>query len=509
MKKFRKLFENEDGQALIMVSLLMVVILGFAALTIDIGVAYTSKSKLQSAADAAALAGAGVPSYKVEVALDVAKANNVESGVEGASVLVNSNPVSGKSETTQRNYTAEEIAAIKVELENKSNQDLIDLADVKEVEEGLGTTTTPGSRTSDDFNSKSDAELIQLAKDNSLASMLTSNTSQEYTGEASTEFIRLQGLSLTDLATEAISVDSTLDDNSNYINKGVVKEQFKNEVIEKVLTAKKYVKTNVTNYSVPSNKNKKESLIKAIVDKINVNESVNVTTINNKTTLIQALIEKEKEEIITEGKMLGDSSRVRVDITKDVPFSFARVLNLSGTKVSVHAVAEKISWAGDALPFINLDGDAEKSVKGQPLSAWNKTGPGDKERISNDDLIISANSIQVNYQDGSIEFKKGKVMSAIKEPLQKIAVEGNVVYIFSIKKDEMLNYQKGHSKELKNGDKIPLKDIVLLECEVTETWGGDGSGVINLKFLESYSWNCSEFLSSFGESPDDMVKLVE
>ena len=41
-----------------MVALLLGVLLGFAALVVDVGMMYTEKAKLQNAADAAALAGA-------------------------------------------------------------------------------------------------------------------------------------------------------------------------------------------------------------------------------------------------------------------------------------------------------------------------------------------------------------------------------------------------------------------------------------------------------------------
>lgn len=53
-----KIVKNEDGQVLVLTALLLAVLLGFAALTIDIGMVYITKTKLQNAADAAALAGA-------------------------------------------------------------------------------------------------------------------------------------------------------------------------------------------------------------------------------------------------------------------------------------------------------------------------------------------------------------------------------------------------------------------------------------------------------------------
>lgn len=51
-------FRDESGQAMVLVALLMTVLLGFAALALDLGFGYHQKSDLQTAADAAALATA-------------------------------------------------------------------------------------------------------------------------------------------------------------------------------------------------------------------------------------------------------------------------------------------------------------------------------------------------------------------------------------------------------------------------------------------------------------------
>jgi hypothetical protein len=56
MKRFFS--ENEDGQALIQVSIAMIVLLGFAALAIDVSFGYSQRRDMQNAADAGALAGA-------------------------------------------------------------------------------------------------------------------------------------------------------------------------------------------------------------------------------------------------------------------------------------------------------------------------------------------------------------------------------------------------------------------------------------------------------------------
>lgn len=53
----RRLWTEEDGAFAVMFALLLVVIIGFSALAVDVGYWYASKRQLQTAADAAALAG--------------------------------------------------------------------------------------------------------------------------------------------------------------------------------------------------------------------------------------------------------------------------------------------------------------------------------------------------------------------------------------------------------------------------------------------------------------------
>jgi uncharacterized membrane protein len=50
---------SERGQALILLAVSLVVLLGFTALAIDGSLLYSDRRQLQTAADAAALAGAG------------------------------------------------------------------------------------------------------------------------------------------------------------------------------------------------------------------------------------------------------------------------------------------------------------------------------------------------------------------------------------------------------------------------------------------------------------------
>lgn len=56
--RFRRLWNDESGQALVMVTLSMTLLLGFLALAVDVGVLFHARRNVQLAADSAAVAGA-------------------------------------------------------------------------------------------------------------------------------------------------------------------------------------------------------------------------------------------------------------------------------------------------------------------------------------------------------------------------------------------------------------------------------------------------------------------
>ena len=53
-----RIFKQERGAVLVLVGVLMFVLIGFAALAIDLGHLYVVRNELQNAADSGALAGA-------------------------------------------------------------------------------------------------------------------------------------------------------------------------------------------------------------------------------------------------------------------------------------------------------------------------------------------------------------------------------------------------------------------------------------------------------------------
>ena len=98
---YRAKRRNESGQALILFALGLAVLLGMAALTIDVGLAYVARRDMQNAADAAALAGAdaileGQSSVlATNAARDLALQNGYDGAAADVTVTINIPPTSG------------------------------------------------------------------------------------------------------------------------------------------------------------------------------------------------------------------------------------------------------------------------------------------------------------------------------------------------------------------------------------------------------------------------------
>ncbi|HET7214741.1 MAG TPA: Tad domain-containing protein [Terriglobia bacterium] len=92
-----KRYKSEAGQALLLMTLSMIVLCGFAGLGIDMGYLRYMKRQMQSATDSAALAGAAEVGYgDVTTAADSdASTNGFTNGVNGTTITVNNPPTSG------------------------------------------------------------------------------------------------------------------------------------------------------------------------------------------------------------------------------------------------------------------------------------------------------------------------------------------------------------------------------------------------------------------------------
>lgn len=515
MKKLFKLSKDENGQVLVLAALLMTVLMGFAAFAVDIGMVNVTKSKLQNTADAAALAAAASSGNEESTAISYANINGIDDSVEGTEieVEVNSSAVSVTETTTKKAYTAAEItqklSELETELYTKSDAELIELAKDNSVTNGL--TTTSGTYTSEELNHMTVAELIALANANSIdtSTYLTIGKEKKYSDAYLNSISEMDDLDIINLSKTEDGVYDKIKDYIKSNGKG-----FENKHRDTAVTIVKNELAKIEIDVITLTDANKAALIDAIVDKLNESGTpVTETKITDKDALITELLEVQKtaweNEEITEGKKKGGSKQVKVTLKKKVSYTFARILGFEEGTVTVHAIAEKTAWDGeDALPFINLDD--KYGTPGMTLTGWNKVGPGDKERIHNDDLTIppDKSTIEVNYEDGSIMFKKGKDNS-IGEALENILVVGKTVYLFSLSNEviDSKSYEKGEENELKNKDLIPLSDIVLLECEVTEFQ----NKLITLKFVKSYDWDASKntFITATGEKPDNSIRLVE
>ncbi len=92
---------DETGQTLILFALGLAVLLGMAALTIDVGLAYVARRDMQNATDAAALAGADVLlegqslGLAKKAARDLALQNGYDNAAADVTVTINIPPISG------------------------------------------------------------------------------------------------------------------------------------------------------------------------------------------------------------------------------------------------------------------------------------------------------------------------------------------------------------------------------------------------------------------------------
>nr|WP_304215334.1 TadE/TadG family type IV pilus assembly protein [Fredinandcohnia onubensis] len=102
----KHLYKDQSGVSMVLVALLMVVMLGFSAIVVDAGALYLKKSQLQSALDAAVLAGAQelrgvafdgtIETRAKQSAIDIAQENGltiVDAGTEDNKIVVTQDSV--------------------------------------------------------------------------------------------------------------------------------------------------------------------------------------------------------------------------------------------------------------------------------------------------------------------------------------------------------------------------------------------------------------------------------
>jgi Flp pilus assembly protein TadG len=94
----RVLRKNARGQVLLLTAMAIVVLIGFVALATDTGILWSQRRQMQTAADAAAIAGVSALRNKTSIssaASNVASLNGFRNGVNSTTVTVNNPPLGG------------------------------------------------------------------------------------------------------------------------------------------------------------------------------------------------------------------------------------------------------------------------------------------------------------------------------------------------------------------------------------------------------------------------------
>jgi len=558
---WRKVLVEEKGSVMVMVVIGLIVLIGFTGLVIDGGQAYMTKSRLQNAADAAALAGA----QSLPTAGTAANAAITYAGRNGMKPLVSDINSSGNTYTafraadrvvaqilpasqgetiTQPKYTEEDLEKLEdelrehlnaisnpelmalansysityettqetigytfAELDGMTSTALIAMADQYNITDGLTTTIVPGTHTAGEFSGYSNQQLLQKANElfvpegDGLTTLLIDNMSEPQLRECAADY--------------GITIDGSC------LKDGKIKDQKIDDVI-------RLLKNNLPGHPVISAKiiSDKTALINAIVDKLNQKDATTSKTITDKNALINALLAKASSMTVTVPKYreqlcddiidieiadLDDDTetietgshpdQIKVTCTRTIDNSFMAILGFPTRTVSATAVAENPGFMGDTMPFINWD----SYDVGDEIILWDKEGSGNFE------CLMHAPHDPYYHFDPAIgaEKKNGKVAN-IKKELENICIPGAVVYVISLKNDVMvpgneIPTSKGSfvypSANTKNKAIISSDYLALLKCTVISY----DSKTIGLRIDESY-----EDLSPSGiETISGRPKLVE
>lgn len=495
----KKVMGEEKGSVMIMVVLALVVLIGFTGLVIDGGSLYLTKSRLQNAADAAALAGAQSLPTPAHVAITYAGHNGMKPLVGDASPSDSGNTYiasrsgdivkvdyieSTEFTTLEPMYTEEEIdqkvAVRNSELNDMSDTDLMAEADLYSISyETTGEFITHGQ-----LGSKSNSELLALAKANWVTGGLLTKD--------------IDGMTIGELGQCALENGYTIP------NKYLPLKDKDKDAVAGLL--KIYLQSDQGTIVAD-----RPALINALYTKLNEGETI---SLKNPDAVRTALLAKYRDELQKQKKIVnqGHPDRVRVTCTRTVQNSFMSVLGFRNSTVSATAVAEWRTWDGEALPFVNM---GDKYSEDPLIDVWGSenVAPGNKERIHDDVVDYPPNNVirltVLNDETvGPYMYMKGGVAvgSDIEEPLTNIVVSGNNVYVLSLR-DDLLDDENSYANAIKNINKyhLPMSDLVLLKCIVNEDWGGVSEKTCYLTFVEAYDWHEEKNTFVMGDPP----KLVE
>ncbi len=235
----------------------------------------------------------------------------------------------------------------------------------------------------------------------------------------------------------------------------------------------------------------------------------------------------EAENVTAVSPYAGNSKLIEVTCTREITYYFAKFLGFDSKVIVARAVAIKeASWAGDALPFMNLDDTV--TTAGQSLVLWEKTtSSGDDEKLwprdadidaeykiyNNDGVYTSIllDSVDDHGWDG-FALKSGIDNNDKKEmePLIKQYI-GKSIYVLSLMPEYI---PASVTTNYNNKQIIPINHIVLLKCTVVKYDFGanDGTHGITLTYSgTSYTYDqiIADEVPDISADGAPRVKLVE
>ncbi len=525
---WKKELSEEKGSVMVMVLIGLLVLIGFTGLVIDGGSLYLTKSRLQNAADAAALAGAqdlptGGTAANTAVVYagkdgmkpltpDISSSGNTYTASRLAdTVQIEIIPAEWGGPTTQPAYTPEQLTQMRsdltVELGTADNSVLLGYADLYGVTAGM--TTVPAHTAAEIaakrteletiLNGMSDAALIAEAQANTVTTGLGQNpTAAQIDAQIATLTTNLNGMTDTQVIAYASTNHFDIADYTQNANKFKKPEATnRSNAITKIISDRR-TQLQGSVVIVISNKS---ALVAALLDiQVNAFASETVSTINDRPGLITAVVDALIADYAndTVDVQTGHTDRIRVTCSRTVQNSFMAVLGFPSQTVSATAVAEKADqWNGEGLPFINVD---PFDIDGETFDTWDKTSSGFFSCIHSADFTIVGTPpnevFKVDWADGIIP--KNGVVSNKQDELEDMwnRLAHGTVYVFSLSPEVIdrgwVEFKNNEIKNIEDINNIPnngddgwnLKpgQIILLEC----TWDGFSHKDIDLTYTGTW-----------------------
>ena len=184
-----------------------------------------------------------------------------------------------------------------------------------------------------------------------------------------------------------------------------------------------------------------------------------------------------KEEYSIEGIIIDRShNTVQVFLSMEIDKFFSGII--SSEKDSISTKAKAKVWAGEALPFINLDDNYQV---GESITLWDKLAFGDFERLKVEYMSKDNQVCLVEYDEGVI-FDEG-VVSNIKPFIEYTFNQGRDVYAFSLRNDLI----KRPVDKISNKHLFPEEDLVLLRLKIIDVVLNGNKRSVKVEVLEVIS----------------------